>query len=60
MSKPLWGMTHNFGVFILWGRETSRALETFLGEFSTAEQAKAFATEHHQANKWANYRVGAI
>lgn len=59
-NKPIWGMTHQFSVLVLWGRETSQSYEQVLGEFATLEQAKAFATEHHQANKWANYRVGKI
>ena len=59
-NKPIWGMTHSFGVFVLWGRETPQSLEAFLGEFTTLEQAKAFATDHHQAHKWANYRVSKI
>ena len=53
-------MTHQFNVVVLWGRETPQSLESFLGEFTTLEQAKAFATEHHRAHKWANYRVGAV
>ena len=59
-NNPIWGMTHQFGVFVLWGRETSQSLEVFFGEFSTFEKAKAFATEHHQAHKWASYRVDKI
>ena len=59
-DKPVWGMTHQFNVVVLWGRETPQSLESFLGEFTTLEQAKAFATEHHRAHKWANYRVGAV
>ena len=59
-NKPIWGMTHSFGVFVLWGRETPQSLEALLGEFTTLEQAKAFATEHHQAPKWASYRVSKI
>ena len=53
-------MTHSFGVYVLWGRETPQSLEDFLGEFATLEQAKEFAEQHHQAHKWASYRVGAI
>ena len=59
-DKPIWGMTQQFNVLVLWGRETSQSLEAFLGEFTTLEQAKAFATEHHQTHKWANYRVSKI
>ena len=58
--KPVWGMTHQFNVLVLWGRETAQSFEQVLGEFSTLEQAKAFATEHHKAHSWASYRVGAI
>ena len=59
-NKPIWGMTHRFNVLVLWGSETANSYEQVLGEFSTLEQAKAFATEHHQAHKWAAYRIGAI
>ena len=59
-NNPIWGMTHQFNVLVLWGRETPQSLEAFLGEFASLEQAKAFATEHHQAHKWASYRVSKI
>ena len=59
-NKPIWGMAHQFNVLVLWGRETANSYEQVLGEFSTLEQVKAFATEHHQAHSWASYRVGAI
>ena len=60
LNKPIWGMTHVFGIYILWGRETPQSFEIDLGEFATLEQAKEFAKQHHQAHKWANYRVGKI
>ena len=59
-NKPIWGMTHTFGTYVLWGRETAQSYEQVLGEFATLAQAKAFATEHHHAHKWASYRIGAI
>ena len=59
-DKPIWGMPQQFNVLLLWGRKTPKALEDFLGEFATLEQAKAFAAEHHQAHKWASYRVSKI
>lgn len=59
-KRPIWGMTHNFGVFVLWGRETPESWEQVLGEFKTIEQLKAFAESHHRAHKWASYRAGQI
>ena len=59
-NKPIWGMTHSFGVYVLWGRETPQSLEDFLGEFKTLESLKEFAEQHHQAYKWAKYRAGRI
>ena len=59
-NKPIWGMTHAFGVYVLWGRETTQSFETVLGEFDSLESLKAFAEQHHQAHAWANYRVGKI
>lgn len=59
-NKPIWGMTHNFSTYVLWGRETTQSFEQFLGEFATLEQAKSFAKQHHNAHKWTNYRIGAI
>ena len=60
LNKPIWGMTHQFNVFVLWGRETAQSYEQVLGEFKTLESLKAFAEQHHQAYKWANYRAGRI
>ena len=59
-NKPIWGMTRQFNVLVLWGRETAQSYEQVLGEFATLEQAKAFATEHHKTHAWASYRIGAI
>ena len=59
-NKPMWGMTHTFGVYVLWGRETAQSFETVLGEFKTLEQLKAFAEQHHRANAWASYRAGRV
>ena len=59
-NKPIWGMTHTFGVYVLWARETAQSYEQVLGEFKTLEQVKAFAEQHHKAHKWASYRVGAV
>ena len=59
-NKPIWGMTHSFGVFVLWGRETLHSLETFLGEFKDLESLKAFAEQHKKAHAWASYRAGRI
>ena len=59
-NKPIWGMTHTFGVYVLWGRETAQSFETVLGEFKTLEQLKAFAEQHHKTNAWASYRAGKI
>ena len=59
-NKPIWGMTHVFGVYVLWARETAQSYEQVLGEFATLEQVKAFAEQHHKAHKWASYRVGAV
>ena len=59
-DKPAWGMTHQFNVFVLWGRETAKSFETVLGEFNSLEQLKAFAENHHKAHAWASYRVGTI
>ena len=63
MSKtntPIWGMTHEFGVYVLWGRETLQSLETVLGEFGTLESLKDYAEQHHKAYSWASYRAGRI
>ena len=58
-NKPIWGMTHVFSVYVLWGRETAQSsYEQVLGEFTTLEQTKAFAKHHHQAHKWASYKIG--
>ena len=59
-SKPIWGMTHTFGVYVLWGRETSQSFEIVLGEFATLENLKEFADQHHKAHSWASYRAGRI
>ena len=59
-NKPIWGMNHVFGVYVLWGRETNQSLEAFLGEFKTIESLKAFAEQHKKANDWAQYRAGRI
>ena len=59
-NKPIWGMTHVFGEYVLWGRETAQSFETVLGEFKTLESLKEFAEQHHKTNAWASYRVGKI
>ena len=59
-NKPIWGMTHAFGVYVLWGRETAQSLETVLGEFKTLESLKAYAEQHHKEHSWASYRAGRI
>ena len=59
-NKPIWGMTHVYSVYVLWARETAQSYETVLGEFTTLEQVKAFAKHHHQAHKWASYKIGQI
>ena len=59
-NKPIWGMTHQFNVYVLWAREPAQSYEQVLGEFKTLEQAKEYATEHHDAHAWASYRVGRI
>ena len=59
-NNPIWGMTHVFGVYVLWGRETSQSFETVLGEFKTLESLKEFAEQHHNENAWAQYRAGRI
>ena len=59
-NKPSWGMTHVFGAYVLWGRETAQSLETVLGEFKTLESLKEFAEQHNKANSWASYRAGRI
>ena len=59
-NKPIWGMTHAFGVYVLWGRETSQSFETVLGEFKTLESLKEFAEQHHKENAWVQYRAGRI
>lgn len=59
-NQPIWGMTHNFGVFVLWGRETAQSWEQVLGEFKTIESLKEFAENHHKTYGWASYRAGAI
>ena len=58
--KPIWAMTHKFGVFVLWGRENAQSHEQVLGEFATLLQAQDFADAHHHAHKWASYRVGRL
>lgn len=59
-NKPIWGMTHVFGAYVLWGRETAQSYETVLGEFENLESLKEFAEHHHKAHSWASYRVGRI
>ena len=59
-NKSTWGMTHAFGVYVLWGRETPQSFETVLGEFKTLESLKEFAEQHHKENAWAQYRAGQI
>ena len=59
-NKPIWGMTHSFGVYVLWGRENAQSYEQVLGEFATLMQAQDFADAHHQTHKWASYRVGKL
>lgn len=59
-DKPIWGMTHVFGVYVLWGRETAQSFEIDLGEFKTLESLKEFAEQHHRENAWAQYRAGLI
>lgn len=59
-NKPIWGMTHVFGVYVLWGRETAQSYEQVLGEFDNLESLKAFAENHHKAYAWAQYRAGRI
>ena len=59
-NKPIWGMTHTFGVYVLWGRETAQSYEQVLGEFDNLESLKAFAEQHHKTHAWASYRAGAI
>ena len=59
-NKNIWGMSHTFGVYVLWGRETAQSFETVLGEFENLESLKEYAEHHHKAHKWASYRAGAI
>ena len=59
-NKPIWGMTHVFGVFVLWGRETSQSFETTLGEFKDLESLKKFAAQHNKEHAWEYYRAVMI
>ena len=59
-TKPIWGMTHTFGVYVLWGRETPQSFETVLGEFETLESLKDYAEQHNKAHSWVSYRAGRI
>ena len=59
-NNSIWGMTHVFGVYVLWGRETSQSFETVLGEFKTLESLKEFAEQHHKENVWVQYRAGQV
>ena len=59
-NNSIWGMTHVFGIYILWGRETPQSFEIDLGEFKTLESLKEFAEQHHKEHAWAQYRAGRI
>lgn len=38
-ENALWGLTHRFNVYVLWGRKTPKDWEDFLGEYATVADA---------------------
>ena len=59
-NKPIWGMTHVFGVYLLCARENPQSFETTLGEFKDLESLKEFAEQHNKAHAWEYYRAVMI
>lgn len=55
--NQLWGMSHQFNVFVLWGKKEPKSLEDFIGEFATYEQAKQKADELKEQNAYVQLRI---